>query len=94
MFLFVSWQLVNEWTRARALRNLKKPRYADYRQRFGFQEDVLPTEGGVRYFLTTLGNNSAAAGDTVTVELDHDQRVEIAVQYLNQLIAGSVALTA
>lgn len=92
MFLFVSWQLVNEWERAQALRNLKKPRYTDYRQRFGFEEDVLPTEGGVRYFLTTLGSNSAANGDTVTVALDHDQQVEIAVQYLNQLIVGSVAL--
>lgn len=92
IFLFVSWQLVNEWERAQALRNLKKPRYTDYRQRFGFEEDVLPTEGGVRYFLTTLGSNSAAASDTVTVALDHDQRVEIAVQYLNRLIVGSVAL--
>ena len=39
LFLFVSWQLVNEWERAQALRNLKKPCYADYRQRFGFEED-------------------------------------------------------
>jgi len=92
MFLFVSWQLVNKWKRAQALRNLKNPRYADYRQWFGFQEKSLPTEGGVRYFLTTLGSNSAAAGDTVTVKLDHNQQVEIAVQHLNQLIAASVAL--
>jgi hypothetical protein len=92
IFLFISWQLVNKWERAEALRNLEKPLYSDYRQRFGFKEDDLPTEGGVRYFLTTLGRNSAAAGDTVTVELDHDQQVEIAVQHLNQLIVGSVAL--
>ena len=92
MFLFISWQLVNQWNRAQALRKLENPRYADYRQRFGFREDHLPTEGGVRYFLTTLGRHSAAAGDMVTVELDHDQRVEIAVQHLNQLIAASVAL--
>ena len=92
IFLFVSWQLINQWTRAAALRSLDNPLYADYRQRFGFQQDCLPTEGGVRYFLTTLGENSAAAGDTVTVELDYDQQVEIAVQYLNQLIAASAAL--
>lgn len=92
MFLFVSWRLINQWTRAAALRNLSNPLYADYRQRFGFRQECLPTEGGVRYFLTTLGENSAAAGDTVTVELDHDQQVEIAVQYLNQLIAASAAL--
>jgi hypothetical protein len=92
MFLFVSWQLVNHWKRAKALRNLGKPRYADYRQRFGFKKDDLPTEGGVRYFLTTLGLNSAVEGDTVQVELDHEQCVTIAVQYLNQLIAASVAL--
>jgi hypothetical protein len=92
IFLFVSWQLVNKWERAEALRNLDKPLYSDYRHRFGFEEDALPTEGGVRYFLTTLGSNSAAAGDTVTVELDHDRQVEIAIQYLNQLIVGSVAL--
>ena len=36
MFLLVSWQLVNGWKRADLLRNLKDPRYADYRQRFGF----------------------------------------------------------
>jgi len=92
MFLFVSWQLVNHWKRAEALKNLGKRHYADYRRRFGFQKGVLPTEGGVRYFLTTLGLNSAAEGDTVRVELDHDQYVEIAVQYLNQLIVGSAVL--
>ena len=92
MFLFVSWRLVNGWNRAQALRNLSQPRYADYRQRFGFAQGCLPTEGGVRYFLTTLGQNSAVAGDIITVELEDDQKVHIAVQYLNRLIAGSVIL--
>jgi hypothetical protein len=92
MFLFVSWQLNNRWQRTEALGYLRDPRYADYRQRFGFTADVLPTEGGVRYFLTTLGLNSAVEGDTVRVELDHEQCVTIAVQYLNHLIAASVAL--
>ena len=92
MFLLVSWQLINKWKRSVALGNLSDPRYADYRQRFGFQVDSLPTEGGVRYFLTTIGHNAVAEDDTVTVELDHDQADTIAVHYLNQLLAASVAL--
>jgi hypothetical protein len=92
MFLLVSWQLVNKWKRSVALRNLRDPRYADYRQRFGFQVDDLPTEGGVRYFLTTIGLNALAEDDFVTVELDHGQSDTMAVQYLNQLLAASVAL--
>jgi hypothetical protein len=92
MFLLVSWQLINRWKRSVALDNLRKARYADYRQRFGFQSDALPTEGGVRYFLTTLGRNALAEEEMVTVELDHGQAVAIAVQQLNQLIAASVVL--
>lgn len=91
-FLLVSWQLINKWKRADALRNLHDARYADYRQRFGFQADDLPSEGGIRYFLTTIGLNAVAADDTVTVELDHGQAVDIAVQYLNRLLVASVAL--
>ncbi|MHC4510339.1 MAG: hypothetical protein ACYTAO_15520, partial [Planctomycetota bacterium] len=88
----VSWQLINQWKRSVALGNLRKVRYADYRQRFGFQRDDLPTEGGVRYFLTTIGLNAVAGEDTVTVELDHGQADTIVVHYLNQLLAASVAL--
>jgi hypothetical protein len=92
MFLLVSWQLINQWKRSVALRKLKKSRYADYRQRFGFQADDLPTEGGVRYFLTTLGRNAVAEAEMVTVAMDHGQADTIAVHYLNQLLAASVAL--
>jgi hypothetical protein len=92
MFLFVGWQITNQWTRAKALKNLRNPSNANYVQRFGFEEGDFPTEGGVRYFLTTLGRNSEVDGATVIVELDHDQHIEIAIQYLNQLIAGTVAL--
>jgi hypothetical protein len=92
MFLLVSWQLINKWKRSVALSNLSDPRYADYRQRFGFQVDSLPTEGGVRYFLTTIGHNAVAEDDTVAVELDHGRVDTIVVQYLNQLLAASVAL--
>ena len=92
MFLLTSWQIVNDWSRAETLRNVQHPRYADYAQWFGFQNGLFPSEGGMRYFLTTLGRLSEVDGDTVTVELDHGEVVEIAIQYLNQLIAGSVML--
>ena len=92
MFLLTSWQIVNGWSRAETLRNIQHPRYADYAQRFGFENGLFPSEGGMRYFLTTLGRLSEVDGDTVTVELDHGDAVEIAIQHLNQLIAGSVML--
>ena len=92
MFLLTAWQIVNDWSRAETLRKLQRPRNADYAQRFGFENGIVPSEGGMRYFLTTLGRLSEVEGDTVTVELDEGNAVEIAFQYLNQLIAGAVAL--
>jgi len=92
LFLFVGWQLSNRWKRSTALRNLKNPRYADYARRFGFHDGNWPTEGGIRYFLTTLGLQSDAHGETVTVAVDETRSVQVAVQYLNYLIAGSVDL--
>jgi hypothetical protein len=91
-FLFVSWQVVNGWKRSTALQHLREPRYADYAQRFGFQNGDFPTEGGVRYFLTTLGENSAAHGETVAVAVDETRSVDIAVQHLNYLLAAAVSL--
>ena len=92
MFLLQGWQITNVWNRAKTLDHLHDPRYADYAQRFGFEEGVFPTEGGMRYFLTALGRNSEATGATIVVDWDNDRRIEVAVQYLNQLIAQSVAL--
>jgi len=92
LFLLTSWQVVHDWTRAETLRNIQDPRYADYARCFGFENGIFPSEGGMRYFLTTLGRLSEVDGATVTVELDHGDTVEIAIQYLNQLIAGAVAL--
>jgi hypothetical protein len=91
IFLFLGWQLTHSWQRSDALGNLSNRHYADYRRHFGF-EDEVPTEGGIRYFLTTLGANSTAADDTLPVALDRDQVVDIALQRLNQLLAASVAL--
>ena len=91
-FLLVSWQMVHGWSRAEALRNIRDPRYADYAAWFGFLNHDYPTEGGVRYFLTTIGRSSAAHNDTITVPLEDERAVEMAIQYLNHLIAGAVQL--
>jgi hypothetical protein len=91
-FLFLGWQIVNGWSRAEALRNLHQPRYRDYARRFGYLKGDVPTEGGVRYFLTTIGTRSHAHGETVSVPLDKERAVEIAMQLLNHLLAGAVAL--
>jgi hypothetical protein len=40
----------------------------------------------------TLGRLSEVDGHIVTVELDKEETVEIAIQYLNPLIAGAVKL--
>jgi len=92
MFLLISWRIVNGWTRAQALRNLQQPRYADYARHFGFLNGDFPTEGGMRYFLTTLGHNSDAHGETISVAVDEERAVDIAVQYLNYLLAAAVYL--
>jgi hypothetical protein len=90
LFLLLGWQITHRWTRAQTLKNLRDPRYADYAQRFGFQDGVFPTEGGIRYFLTTLGRNPDADGETIT--LDEEEHSQVAIQRLNQLIAQSVTL--
>ena len=92
LFLLHGWQLTNGWTRAETLRNLAKKRYADYAERFGFVDGLYPTEGGLRHFLTALGLHSDIDGDSVTVKLDEERKVEVAIQYLNQLLAGAVHL--
>lgn len=92
VFLLISWQVVHGWSRAQTLRNIRDPRYADYATSFGFLNHDYPTEGGMRYFLTTIGHNSAAHGDTITVQVDNERAVEIAVQYLNLIVAGAMQL--
>ncbi len=95
-FLLVSWQLVQGWSRAQVLRNLRHPRYADIAQRMGFHPGHWPTEGGVRYFLTTLGLRSDADAKTVSVAVRDEQEqehiVEIAIQSLNDLLIAAVAV--
>jgi hypothetical protein len=92
MLLLQGWQIVNGWKRAKTLENLSDPRYADYAALFGFEEGVYPTEGGLRHFLTALGRHSEVEGDTVLVDRAGEEPVEVAIQYLNQLLAGAVTL--
>jgi hypothetical protein len=89
MFLLQGWQMTNDWSRAETLRQLHNPRYADYAQRFGFRAGCFPTEGGLRYFLTTLGSHSTS-DETITV--DEKQGIQVAIQQLNQLLIQSVLL--
>ena len=90
-FLLIGWQTVNGWNRARLLKQLRHPRHADYALRFGFHDGVFPTEGGVRYFLTTLGRHAQVPGETVAVEVG-EQLVHIAIQRLNQLLVQAIGL--
>lgn len=96
MFLLVSWQLVQGWSRAETLRNLRDPRYADIAERMGFHRGHWPTEGGVRYFLTTLGLRSDAEAKTVSVAVRDEQEqeyiIEVAIQALNDLLIAAVTL--
>ena len=92
IFLLHGWQITNGWSRAETLNNLAKKRNADYAQGFGFAAGVFPTEGGLRYFLTSLGLHSDANGDSVSVKVNAERTVEVAIQYLNQLLAGAITL--
>jgi hypothetical protein len=92
IFLLLGWQIVNGWNRTDMLKNLADPRYDDYRKRFGFKKGLYPTEGGLRHFLTMLGYHSDSSGDRVCVEMADEPAVEIAIQYLNQLLVGAVRL--
>jgi hypothetical protein len=90
MFLLHGWQVTNKWNRAEMLKNLRDPRYADLAAIFGFENGVYPTEGGLRYFLTTLGQNSPDDDNAVVV--DEETGEMMARQRLNELIAQSVQL--
>lgn len=92
LFLLHGWQITNRWNRTQTLANLCAPLYAGYAQRFGFAKGAFPTEGGLRYFLTTLGAHAQSPGHTISVSLDETRAVAVAVEHLNQLIAGSVTL--
>jgi len=90
-FLLVAWQTANQWNRRQALEHLAEKRYADYADWFGFRTGIYPTEGGVRYFLTTLGRNSQAGGETVTVK-QGEECIKVEIQKLNLLLVQAVGV--
>ena len=90
-FLLVTWQITNKWTRSQTLKNMQDSRYADYVAWFGFRNGVYPTEGGVRHFLTTLGRNSDARHETISVEKG-EEIVKIELQKLNLLLVEAVGV--
>jgi hypothetical protein len=90
-FLLVSWQIANRWRRSQMLKNLADERYADYAHAFGFRAGGYPTEGGVRYFLTTLGRHSEAGNVTVSVK-QGETLLQVAVQKLNLLLVQAVSM--
>jgi hypothetical protein len=89
IFLLIGWQITNGWNRTETLRNIRHPRYADCATHFGFEDGVFPTEGGLRYWLTTIGKNSTS---DETVLVDEERQIEVAMQHLNRLLAQSVLL--
>lgn len=89
--LLTLWQIVNGWSRAQTLRNLKKAQFQDYARLFGFREGIFPSEGGLRHCLTALGQHSRTAGNCVA-GAQAEQVFEIGIQQLNQLLSQSVAL--
>ena len=90
-FLLIGWQITHAWSRSQALKNLGDERYADYGRGFGFRPGVYPTEGGVRYFLTTLGRHSESDDETVAVQ-QGEEVIRIALQKLNQLLVQAVGV--
>ena len=92
-FLLIGWQLHNGWNRSQTLKNLSKPRYADYARSFGFQEGQIPTEGGVRYFLTALGRPLPDRDLIIPVPLDEGADPEqVALHRLNYLLSQTAIL--
>jgi hypothetical protein len=98
LFLLVGWQLSNSWNRAEMLKNIAGSRYADLAHYFGFRDSVYPTEGGIRYFLTTLGQTCSersrrnSSDHNQAIALAEDKAMTVAYQQLNQLIVQSVHL--
>lgn len=90
-FLLVAWQIAQHWERSQTLKNLADARYADYACWFGFRDGVYPSEGGVRYFLTTLGRHSEAGHESISVE-QGEEIVRVEVQQLNWLLVEAVGV--
>ena len=90
-FLLVAWQIANKWNCNEMLKHLAEERYTDYASYFGFRKGIYPSEGGVRYFLTTLGRNSQAGDECVSVQVGEEQ-VKVEIQKLNLLLVEAAGV--
>lgn len=91
IFLLKLWQLANRWNRSQTIHNLGRPEYAALVARMGFV-GAYPTEGGLRYIETCLGNCSTDASQWIEVLGENSECMSIAPQPLNVLIAQSIHL--
>ena len=92
LFLLHGWQLTNRWSRAEMLVQIKKDKNSDYANHFGFIDRDFPSEGGMRHFLTQLGQQSDLNGLTTVFETADGQTSTVRVPGLNQLIIQSIGL--
>jgi hypothetical protein len=93
LFLLIGWQLVNGWTRGATLAHLAEPRYQDYAQAFGFRNGVYPTEGGLRYFLTALGQPRPDLDLRIPLPaVGEAAAAQVALHRINYLLAQAVQL--
>ncbi len=93
LFLLIGWQLVNGWTRGATLTHLADPRDCDYAQAFGFRDGVYPTEGGLRYFLSTLGQPQPDLDLHIAVPTVGQTAAErVALHRINYVLAQAVEL--
>jgi hypothetical protein len=91
IFLLKMWQLSEGWNRSQVIGNLGQPEYAEIVACMGFRGHY-PTEGGLRYIETRLGEQSEGAGEVVEVQSEEGQPYPVAVQRLNELIVQSIGL--
>jgi hypothetical protein len=88
LFLLHGWQLSHGWSRSETLRRRRDPRSAAYARRFGFPPGVYPTEGGLRYFLTALGQPCQEQDLAILLPADDGQEPQpVALHRLTYLLA-------
>ncbi len=91
LFLLTLWQVVNAWSRAETLRNLRKARFAGLCHPLWFPEWRFPQRRRAAPLLDRAGRKLNRQAAYVAVA-QGEQVIEVGIQALNQLIAQSVAL--
>jgi hypothetical protein len=89
IFLLKLWQLSEGWKRNQVIRKMRQLEYAEVVAAMGFRHHY-PTEGGLRYIETRLGEQREATGEGIEVQSEEGQWYGVAVQRLNELIVQSV----